>query len=805
MKRMTKLLSLMLAALMLVGMLPLGVWAAGETHTVRFNLNYNGAPKLSDQQVADGDYATQPEGVVRDGWHFSYWYVKRGNNQIEKFDLATTPITTDVTLYARWTEDTLARAEKMAQGLELAKRMEEKEEPEEPTVSFTLYVDQSILTIEQTPKIYFYAETDDTVESITLLHGKEQIATLYDDGQFAAHGDDIAGDGIYSACVETSAYDEGVEKFTATYENKKSNTVEVTFYHIISDEVLLILDTANTYICNLVDSENFKEMPIADRKIAADKLVDTLIEKKLIVEESLYYDEIQYSYGFNFVGDILGGIDLVIGGTELNGGDSLITYNDISLYDTTFLNDITTNSTNSTGDNSDIGTALILNSFPAFETEQEDIDYRTNFYVSTRNEWNSKGLKTTLDTNVTVSDYKTIDDYNVVVFATHGNLYKNNIFSTEYPAICLAEFSTSQKNKDYSTELSNKEIAVKNGRFYILPAFFINSFNQNALSNTFVFSECCMALGKNLTYNYHMSSAIIGRGAKGYIGFHNSVFASYSRELMKEYVDHLIAGDTHQEAYIAAIVKMGSNHEVWFNNTNLYTLKEYTEKFKKNPEKYNPAIHIAYPQRFGNDSAVLINTGIKNGDFELSLLPNIIKTPLYWTCVGDARVMKQLGEVLPYGPTFSAFGNKQMGMITTGVGSKSTSAIGAGTEGSYIAQRFLVPEGAKTLTFSYNFISEEPMEFVGSQFDDAFGIQIVQGKTAVVNKIFESINTSTWYPVSGINFDGGDDTVFQTKWKDATVDISKYAGKVITLYFVIYDVGDSIYDSACLLDNIAIN
>ena len=128
MKRMTKLLSLMLAALMLVGMLPLGVWAAGETHTVRFNLNYNGAPKLSDQQVADGDYAAQPEGVVRDGWHFSYWYVKLGNNQIEKFDLATTPITKDVTLYARWTEDTLARAEKMAQGLELAKRMEEKEE-----------------------------------------------------------------------------------------------------------------------------------------------------------------------------------------------------------------------------------------------------------------------------------------------------------------------------------------------------------------------------------------------------------------------------------------------------------------------------------------------------------------------------------------------------------------------------------------------------------------------------------------------------------------------------------------------------
>ena len=97
------------------------------------------------------------------------------------------------------------------------------------------------------------------------------------------------------------------------------------------------------------------------------------------------------------------------------------------------------------------------------------------------------------------------------------------------------------------------------------------------------------------------------------------------------------------------------------------------------------------------------------------------------------------------------------------------------------------------------------MEYVGSQFDDAFGIQIVEGNKTVVNQIFESINTSTWYPVSGINFDGGDDTVFHTKWKEATVDISKYAGKVIKLYFVIYDVGDSIYDSACLLDNITIN
>ena len=69
---------------------------------------------------------------------------------------------------------------------------------------------------------------------------------------------------------------------------------------------------------------------------------------------------------------------------------------------------------------------------------------------------------------------------------------------------------------------------------------------------------------------------------------------------------------------------------------------------------------------------------------------------------------------------------------------------------------------------------------------------------------YESINSSLWYEVKNIDFDGGDDTVYQTGWKNAEVDISAYRGKIITFYFVIYDVGDSIYDSACVIDNVAL-
>ncbi len=119
-----------------------------------------------------------------------------------------------------------------------------------------------------------------------------------------------------------------------------------------------------------------------------------------------------------------------------------------------------------------------------------------------------------------------------------------------------------------------------------------------------------------------------------------------------------------------------------------------------------------------------------------------------------------------------------------------------------LSQTFRVPHGAKTLRFDYDFISEEPMEYVGSQFDDNFGIQISKGGDTVLNKTYESINTSKWELIEGINFAGGDDTAFHTDWKSAEVDISAYNGDVITLRFIIYDVGDQIYDSACVIDNV---
>ena len=43
-----------------------------------------------------------------------------------------------------------------------------------------------------------------------------------------------------------------------------------------------------------------------------------------------------------------------------------------------------------------------------------------------------------------------------------------------------------------------------------------------------------------------------------------------------------------------------------------------------------------------------------------------------------------------------------------------------------------------------------------------------------------------------------------TGWQEASFDISKYRGQTVTLKFQSGDVGDSVFDSATLLDEIMV-
>ncbi len=69
-------------------------------HTVRFILDYEGAPQIDAQYVLHGECAVQPEGVERQGYDFAYWCIMVGDSA-ETVDLSK-PVTEDMILYARW-------------------------------------------------------------------------------------------------------------------------------------------------------------------------------------------------------------------------------------------------------------------------------------------------------------------------------------------------------------------------------------------------------------------------------------------------------------------------------------------------------------------------------------------------------------------------------------------------------------------------------------------------------------------------------------------------------------------------------
>lgn len=167
---------------------------------------------------------------------------------------------------------------------------------------------------------------------------------------------------------------------------------------------------------------------------------------------------------------------------------------------------------------------------------------------------------------------------------------------------------------------------------------------------------------------------------------------------------------------------------------------------------------------------------IKNGDFESGSLVS-------WNPSGDIRVVQKLQTLkVPQG--------LYMALLTTGV-----SAVDDST--SILSQKIRPTSTKHTLKFRYNFVSEEPEEFLNSAFDDKFEL-IVENNI----KMLESVNSSTWIHLGDDYFPEGDSTTYHTGWKEYSIDLKEYIGQLIELRYKVYDVGDSAYDSAVLLYDI---
>jgi len=361
----------------------------------------------------------------------------------------------------------------------------------------------------------------------------------------------------------------------------------------------------------------------------------------------------------------------------------------------------------------------------------------------------------------TVASLNNLTAYGFVVLATHGSLGKefatgelvdtnSVIYKNSYKALIKAGKLAIWKNMTIS---SVGAVKVQ-GNVYVIRSPFISDLT-GTFSNSVVLNNSCES-----TMNPDLQNAFIGKGAKTYYGYTKVVSSTFC-VLNADTLTKRLAKDlkTTGESFMAGS-DPGSQHAVF---------------------EIKGANDVRYP-----DSLI-------NGDFEFGKIDG-------WTRSGDGRVITQLGSVSPTGGSY-------MGIISTGLG--FTTSTGS------IFQTFTIKPNQSTLTVKWNFLSEEFLEYIGSQYQDYFQIAVRDqngAETVLLSRTVDAIASSfgatkespgTLINASpGITFDEGG--VYMTGWQTSNLNVSAFTGKRITLVIRAGDVGDSVYDTAILIDDVSV-
>jgi hypothetical protein len=356
------------------------------------------------------------------------------------------------------------------------------------------------------------------------------------------------------------------------------------------------------------------------------------------------------------------------------------------------------------------------------------------------------------DADCTVEKVKTFSQYGTVYLITHGANVDGQI------EFLTGEVATLLGKAYYIVDLGLSRIGLASvgGKSYfaIFPSFITNY--TGTYPKSVFFNASCFS-GVNQT----MSNAFTNKGTLTYLGYTKSVSSGFCVTNAISFFEKLVAeGKKTGESFTAGQIDPSAPHAEWV--------------------MYGSAKAI-----YGSDFV--------NGDFETGSLQG-------WTKDGDGRVISQLVSITPTQGSF-------MGIISTG--------LGYTVESGSISQSFCIPVGKTTLSFKYDFLSEEFMKYCGSEYQDYFQVTIDSGGSPV-SLLYKNVDDLCGVVVQaqGIHFDQPEpdpddpneieDGVWMTGWTPVTLNISAYAGKSVTLTFACGDIGDSIFDTAVLLDEIKI-
>jgi biotin operon repressor len=621
---------------------------------------------------------------------------------------------------------------------------------------------------------------------------------MFDDGDLINHGDEIKGDRIYSNIFGFYKENETVIplKIVVTTLDDTQYTVEFNLNLVedISEEYyqgsIEVFDLSEQKLNEIM------EEPPADVENCLMILGDYLIEQTDVVS----YEVLEDTLKFTFNSGLFSIITLREEGSTIESGGSFsknknssfvdsfnerIKEKNIPLQEQTTGKNIIVFEPNEeddyfvkSGENEDveyIGNRSVFIWDP-FHTWHTDIGY--NNIESFSNIFNDSGqffsVVTYADHEADVDSLKEITDYGIVIFSTHGSGYSIVTGEVAYDAT------------KYNDEVRNFEmwiaqdmvVSVEEGIFTITkwqePRWAVStSWFDKKLSNDFpnsiIFNKSC----KN--GNQGFWEVFEDNGASTYYGNDNLSTVSFGTRKVEETLQGLVDGKTTGEAYIE------ESETIWHWDKIFSFPYKTTNTWSMFCKDDNNADNIKIPETIP----------FSNGGFEEDFTN--------WKKEGDGRIIYALAFIEP---TEGA----KMGIISTGLG--YTEKYGS------LSQTFKVGDNDTNLRFDWNYLSEEFLEWIGSQYQDPFKVTLMKvddsSTTTLLNKTVDDIAAEFGasqsnggdliYVSPGIVFDIGD--VWMTGWQNFEYDITPFRGKTVTLKFEAVDEGDEIFDTAILLDNI---
>lgn len=593
---------------------------------------------------------------------------------------------------------------------------------------------------------------------------KAVVAQLTDDGNLD-NGDEIEGDGIYSGEFTISATAAGTVDYRVQAGRTEGGPALSEVFDVLVVEHLTqaafetTLTTQATYQDQLDSAAKQGDKAVED---TVDAIVDALENDPSVAQvgesDSGRGVWIVYSSG-------IGGV-LYAPQTDIRSGGRvdtaepapdegrLVSYKPYGHFykpNMTGAGPVKQDDDNTVESNKAIGIAAAFFDFGNDEVIQSLPKLEENCFTTRLIQYNTAG-------SGTVEDFKALGDYGVIMISSHGDSFYRGIlnlwgetFGWNGPFGQVVLFSnmtaTAANRVTYEDDLVRGRLVLWGTYYGILPTF-ITTY-AGALPNSLVSMGICRG-----GWNGTMAQAFLSRGAGAYLSFTDYVGNVFAINRGNELIDSLLTpGNTLDDAFVPGQVETDAD----------------------------PAEYVMW----GADTLSLEIAGIQDPSFESNSISQA------WTADGDARIIPGLGASVPTDGSF-------MAVISTGLG--FTTATGT------LRQKICLADEAANISFDWNFFSEEFMEWVGSQYQDTFSVTITEvdnpGNTATL--LHETIDTLSGQVGQVANsFDRGD--VYATGWRTVSQAIpASMQGKQVELTFFATDVGDSIYDTAVLIDNIEI-